>query len=322
MSDRIQEITQDQFEQEVLTAPRAVVDFFSTECPPCDAFAVKYHRAARLFGEDIAFYTIFRQGNRELAEKLGVRSSPTVVFFENGVQKKTRLGGAVKNADLNRELSALLPDGRGQALLAGREREETDTDVLILGGGPAGLTAGLYLAQARLRVLIADPALPGGYVSVTHEVSNYPGFTTPQKGFMLAHNFYEQARVAGVEFRGAAEITAVDLKRKTVLLDDIETVRARFLVLATGSAPRPLGIPGEAEYRGNGISYCATCDAKYYEGKEVVVIGGGNSALEESLFIAGFASQVTIVHQFKEFTARRQAVEEVTAHPKIKTLLG
>ena len=109
----------------------------------------------------------------------------------------------------------------------------------------------------------------------------------------------------------------VDLERKLALVDGLETVRARSLLVATGSAPRPLGVPGELEHQGKGISYCATCDAKYYEGKHVVVIGGGNSAIEESLFIAKFASKITIVHQFAELQANKQAQEKAFAEPKI-----
>ncbi len=131
----------------------------------------------------------------------------------------------------------------------------------------------------------------------------------------------EQAKKAGVTLRAAAEISLVDLVKKEVVLDGFETIRARTIVVATGSSPRPLGIPGENEYRGRGISYCATCDAKYYEGKDVIVIGGGNSAVEESLFIARFARTVTIVHQFAQLQANKEAQKQALANDRIRFLL-
>ena len=137
---------------------------------------------------------------------------------------------------------------------------------------------------------------------------------------MLSHFMSEQARKAGVKFRSAAELSSVDLDRKEVLVDGYETIRAKTIIIATGSSPRPLGVPGEKEYRGRGISYCATCDAKYYEGKDVVVIGGGNSAVEESLFIARFARTVTIVHQFAELQANKEAQSKAFENPRITFL--
>jgi thioredoxin reductase (NADPH) len=138
---------------------------------------------------------------------------------------------------------------------------------------------------------------------------------------MLSHYMAEQARKGGLTVRAAAEVTSVDLSKKEVVLDGFETIRAKKMIVATGSSPRPLGVPGEKEYRGKGISYCATCDAKYYEGKEVVVIGGGNSAVEESLFIARFASKVTIVHQFAQLQANKEAQSQAFANEKIAFLL-
>jgi thioredoxin reductase (NADPH) len=113
----------------------------------------------------------------------------------------------------------------------------------------------------------------------------------------------------------------VDLERKEALIDGYETIRARAIIVATGSSPRPLGVPGELEYAGKGISYCATCDGKYFEGKHAVVIGGGNSAIEESLFIAKFASKITIVHQFAELQANKEAQARAKTEPKIELVL-
>lgn len=319
MSDHVLQIEADQFEDLVLKADRpVVVDFFSTECPPCEALASKYEGVAALFGEDVRFVKIFRQGNRELATALGVSSSPTVLFYRHGEAVGERLMGGIKRSDLQRNVASLLPAERSAALLARGEHTATDCDVLVMGAGPAGLTAGLYLAQARFRTIVVDRALAGGNVALTHQVSNFPGFVEPQPGYLLAHNMQAQAQGAGVEFRLAVDLTRVDLAAREVEIDGTETIRAKKIIVATGSSPRPLGVEGEREYRGRGLSYCATCDAKYYQDRDVIVIGGGNSAIEESLFISKFARSITIVHQFDHLQANKTAQEKAFASEKIR----
>jgi thioredoxin reductase (NADPH) len=127
----------------------------------------------------------------------------------------------------------------------------------------------------------------------------------------------EHARGAGVNFRSAVDVTAVNLEKKEIVLDGYETIRTKKIIIATGSSPRPLGVKGETENRGKGISYCATCDAKYYQDKEVIVVGGGNSAIEESLFISKFARKITIVHQFDHLQANRSLQEKAFSNDKI-----
>lgn len=320
MAGKIKEITEKDWKEDVLHVPRVVVDFYSTDCPPCEALASKYAALSELYGDDLAFVKIFRQGNRELAEKLGVVSSPTVLFYENGQETAERLSGGVKRADLASTLDGMVGEQRAEEIHNSIEPYTSEYDVAVIGGGPAGLTAATYLGQAHLKTVLIDTALTGGYVSTTHQVSNYPGFVEPQPGMMLAHFMSEQAKGAGAEFRAAVDLSSIDLDRKEIIIDGVETIRAKKIVIATGSSPRPLGLPGEVEYRGNGISYCATCDAKYFEGKDVVVIGGGNSAIEESLFIARFAESITIVHQFDQLQANKDAQKEVFANPKINIL--
>ena len=219
-------------------------------------------------------------------------------------------------------LDALLPEERSAAIHDSIRQVTTKTEALVLGGGPAGLTAGLYLGQAHIPTVIVDTALPGGYVSTTHQVSNYPGFIEPQQGFMLSHFMSEQTKGSGVDFRSAVEVTEIDLRNKSVLIDGYERIEAKKIIIATGSSPRPLGLPGEREYRGNGISYCATCDAKYYDGKEVIVIGGGNSAIEEALFIAKFAGKITVIHQFDNLQANKLAQKKVFEEEKINFMFS
>ncbi|MBN2442845.1 MAG: FAD-dependent oxidoreductase [Spirochaetales bacterium] len=320
MSEKIKYIDTDQYDKEVLAGGKVVLDFYSTECPPCEALAAKYEQLSLMYGEDIKFLKIFRQENRALAEKLGVSGSPTVLFYNNGERTGDVLTGGIKRSELIKNLDALLPEERITAIKAGIKPRETTCDLLILGGGPAGLTAGIYAAQAKINVLLVDIALTGGQVKTTHMVSNYPGFKEPQPGYMLMHYMQEQAVAAGVEFRQAVDVTSINLQKKEILIDNYETIRAKKIIIATGSSPKPLGLPGEKEYRGKGISYCATCDAKYYEGKEIILIGGGNSAIEEALFIARFASKITIVHQFAVLQANKVAQEKAFANEKINFL--
>jgi thioredoxin reductase (NADPH) len=197
-------------------------------------------------------------------------------------------------------------------------------DVAVIGAGPAGLTAAIYAARARLRTLVLDEGIPGGQVKTTHKVSNYPGFPDDVKGADLAAAFAVQAERFGARIRRSVEITRHDLAAtpKTLELDEEETVEARAVIVATGAKPRPLGVPGEQLFKGRGISYCATCDGAYFEGKDIHVIGGGNSALEESLFLTQFARSVTIVHQFMDFQAEPASVQEALANPRIQVLLG
>jgi len=320
MAGKIKEINADQFQSEVLDKELAVVDFYSTECPPCEALASKYEALSEIYGDHIHFVKIFRQGNRELAQELDVTGSPTLLFYKQGERVGDKLAGGILRSDIMRNLDALLPADTVEELHNRIKPVETEADVIVLGGGPAGLTAGIYLAQAHLKTILVDTALPGGYVATTHQVSNYPGFIEPQNGMMLSHYMSEQAKANGVEFRAAVEVDYVDLDCRCMKIDGFETLKAKKIIIATGSRPRPLGVPGEKDFQGNGISYCATCDAKYFEDKEVVVIGGGNSAIEESLFIAKFAKKITIIHQFDHLQANKEAQEKAFADPKIEIL--
>ncbi len=322
MNEKMMEIDASRFDELVLKSDKpVVVDFFSTECAPCEALATKYEGAAELYGDDIRFIKIFRQGNRELAANLGVTSSPSVMFYRDGQRTGEFLTGGIKRADLERNLDGLLSADRVATLKARRQPRRTECDVLILGGGPAGLTAGIYLAQARLRTIVVDIQMAGGNVAITHTVSNFPGFPEPQPGWALADHMQLQAKNAGAEFREAVDITRIDLHKKEIEIDGLETIQARRILVATGSSPRPLGIVGEREYKGRGLSYCATCDAKYYQDRDVIVIGGGNSAIEEALFITKFARSVTIVHQFDHLQANKTAQEKAFANEKIKFVL-
>ncbi len=316
----MKEINAIDFEKEVLQGGKVVLDFYSSECPPCEALAPKFEGLAKIYGEDIKFLKIFRQNNRPLAEQLGVKSSPTLLFFDNGKQVADSLSGGIKRSDIIHSLDTMLPAEKVAVIKSQIKPSVSEYDVIVLGGGPGGLTAGLYLCQARINTVLVDIALPGGQVATTHEVSNYPGFVNPQPGYMLSHHMSEQTKMCGTVYKVAVDVTSVNLETKEVVIDEFETIKAKKIIVATGSSPNLTGAKGERELKGKGISYCATCDAKYFVDKEVIVIGGGNSAIEEADFITKFASKVTIVHQFDKLTANKQAQEKIFANPKVKVM--
>jgi thioredoxin reductase (NADPH) len=318
MSEKIKYLGNNDFENEVIKSGKVVVDFYSTECPPCEALASKFESLAEVYGDDIKFVKIHRQDNRELAVLLGVTSSPTLLFYDNGSRIGKNLSGGIKRSEIVENLELLIPKNRAAELKSSIKAGKVECDVLVIGGGPAGLSAAIYTAQAKLKTIVVDRDLPGGQVKVTHLVSNYPGFSEPISGYMLMHHMSEQAKAAGAEFRSAVDITKIDLINKFIIVDGYETITAKKIIIATGSSPRLLNVKGESEYKGQGISYCATCDAKFYEGKHVVVIGGGNSAIEESLFLTKFASKVTIIHQFDKLQANKLAQERAFSDPKIE----
>ena len=316
------EINSAEFDLEVLQGGKVILDFYSTECPPCEALASKFEDLSKLYGNDIKFLKIYRQQNRDLAEKLGVKSSPTLLFFNDGKETGERLTGGIKRSDIIHNLDHMLSSEKVKEIKEQIKPSISEYDVIVLGAGPGGLTAGLYLCQSKINTVLIDIALPGGQVSATHEVSNYPGFIEPQAGYLLSHNMSEQTKLCGTVYKVAVDITKIDLEKKEVVIDEYETVKAGKIVIATGTTPNLTGASGEKELRGKGISYCATCDAKFFDNKEVVVIGGGNSAVEESDFISRFASKVTIVHQLDKFTANKKAQEKVFENPKINFIFN
>ena len=172
----MKEIGTAEFESEVLNGGKVILDFYSTECPPCEALASKFEDLSHHYGEDIKFLKIYRQQNRALADQLGVKSSPTLLFYDNGNEVTKRLAGGIKRSDIIKNLDLMLPSDKVRSIKSKIKPSVSEFDVIILGAGPGGLTAGLYLCQSKINTVLVDIALPGGNVSTTHEVSNYPGF--------------------------------------------------------------------------------------------------------------------------------------------------
>lgn len=192
-------------------------------------------------------------------------------------------------------------------------------DVVIIGGGPAGLTAGLYAARARLKSLLIEKALPGGLVTTTEWVENYPGFEEGIMGVELAQKMEKQATKFGLEIiqESVIDISLHD-KVKRITLEGGRDYEAKSIILATGAHPRPLKIEGENEFRGRGVSYCATCDGAFYRGKHVAVAGGGDSAVQEAIFLTKFAETVWVIHRRGQLRAEKILQERAFSNPKIK----
>jgi thioredoxin reductase (NADPH) len=190
-------------------------------------------------------------------------------------------------------------------------------DMIIIGGGPAGLTAAIYAGRAAIVPLVLSGAMPGGQIGSTDRVENYPGFPDGVNGFELAMGFQKQAEHFGAEIVMDAA-TEVDLGvRPFVVKTRRETYHARSVIVATGAFPRRLGIPGEKEFFGRGVSTCATCDGFLFKGKTVVVIGGGDSAIDEGLFLTRFVKEAIVVHRRDELRASKQLQERAFAEPKM-----
>jgi len=193
-------------------------------------------------------------------------------------------------------------------------------DVVIIGGGPAGLSAGIYAARARLASLLVERGAVGGQIINTEWVENYPGFFEGISGVDLTEAMHQQATKFGLETVNA-EVTGVEVNGKTKLVKTSQgDFNTKAVIVASGSERQKLGIPGEAEYTGKGVSYCATCDAAFFRDKPVAVVGGGNAAVTEALQLSKFASKITVIHRRNELRAIRILQEKALAEPKIEFL--
>ncbi len=245
----------------------------------------------------------------ELVEKIngGSRSIPTIVFPDG---------------------SHLIEPGNDELadkLGLSRSAKSSTYDVIIVGGGPTGLTASIYAARENQSVLIIEKSAPGGQAGITERLDNYPGFPDGVAGVELADRMRRQAERYGVEILQAVAVTSVvgDGDCVTVTIATGDSYRARAVLVATGSVYRRTDAEGEADLIGAGIHFCATCDGPFYRGaEEVVVIGGGNSGLEEGLFLTQFANHVTVVEYSEKLAGSRLLQDKVLAHPKMSVILN
>lgn len=195
-------------------------------------------------------------------------------------------------------------------------------DVIVIGAGPAGLAAGIYLSRAKLKTLILNRGTVGGQLILTHEIANYPGVESAS-GYTLASIMKKQALSFGSVIKSVSIDPVIEDhgNLKKVVIGETEYT-AHAIILAPGGSPRMLDVPGEKEFKGYGISYCATCDGEFFNGKEIVVIGGGNSALEEAVSLSKYATKITIVHQFDHFQAFPTYVEVARENARINFVMN
>ncbi|HZJ90357.1 MAG: thioredoxin-disulfide reductase [Clostridiaceae bacterium] len=194
-------------------------------------------------------------------------------------------------------------------------------DVIIIGAGPAGLTAGLYSGRSRLNTLIIEKAADGGQIAITDEIENYPGGLSNEEstesGSELTKRMSRQVAQFGAE-RVSAEVTKVELEGKVKKVHTYDAVyESRAVIVASGAYPRLIGCPGEKEFTGRGVSYCATCDASFFEDFEVFVVGGGDTAVEEAMYITKFARKVTVIHRRDELRATESIRERASKNEKL-----
>jgi len=189
--------------------------------------------------------------------------------------------------------------------------------VVIIGGGPAGLTAGIYVKRAMLNAVLLEKMGIGGQIIVTDKVENFPGFLEIS-GADLAAKFEEQARKFGLEMKGMAEVDSIEDKGNIKIIKTTEgDIETKSVIIASGTTPKRLGAKGEVELTGRGVSYCATCDGFFFKEKEVVVIGGGDSAITEAIYLTKMAKKVTVVHRRNELRAEKINQEHAFSNPKI-----
>ena len=213
--------------------------------------------------------------------------------------------------------------------MAGAERHERvegdvnkDYDVIIIGGGPAALAAAVYTCRALLKTLILEKKYLGGQLVGTELIENYPGFPEVIGGVELTQRMEAQAKRFGVEIR-YEEVLKLDVEDGLkVVTTDTDKYGSHIVILASGADPKKLGVPGEDEFYGKGVSYCATCDGAFYRGKNVVVVGGGDSAITEGIFLTKYAQTVQIIHRRDEFRATKIYLDDAFSNPKIKVILN
>ena len=317
MSNKIQYLKSDQFENLLKTSTKPIIlDFFSDDCPPCEVLAPIYEKMAEKYEGHIEFVKMMRQDNRELAQKLGVTGSPTVLFFNGGEEIGSRISGFMTKPQVRQAIEEILGD-----VLPPTKMTRVDCDLIIMGGGPAGLSAGIYAGRSKLNTVIIEESICGGQAGSTSHVANYPGTEGPINGKDLVNNMKEQVLSFGVRIDDLKEIFQVKLDgpEKYIRTEDTEYY-AKAIILATGSRPREMDAIGAKELKGKGVHYCATCDGAMYEGADVLVIGGGSSAIEEAVFLTRFADHVFIVHRREEFRAAQLELDEARENKKITIL--
>lgn len=289
---------------EKITTPRAIKLFVSPTCPFCPQQAVNALKAAIARPELISLEIIDIQVNPDLAEQYNAFSVPVCfandVMIARGAQQEELFMASLEKLE---QQNIFIPES---------DAEQVDTDLTIIGGGPAGLTAGIYAARSGLKTVIIERGALGGQVALTPVVENYPGFA--QIGGKTLVDIMVSHALEYVSIFPDEEVMEIKIGRPFKILTNRRRYTANAILLATGASYRRLGIPGEERLSGSGVSYCSTCDGALFKGKEVIVVGGGDSALTDALYLANNDIQVTIVHRRDAFRAQQHLVSQLQKH--------
>lgn len=295
-----------------------VLYFYSEDCMICTTFDPVFENMAGRYEGKVKFYKLLRQKNRELAESFDIKMSPTVVFLRNGKEVCSRVSGNIEGGLYKAALENVYGEKCNRA-----DRNKIVSDLLILGGGPAGLSAAIYAGRAKLNTVIIDEGMTGGQVSTTYHVANYPGTNGVVRGIDLVENMKKQALSFGTHIEELSQVIDIDLEGDMKYVKGENTdFYAKAVIIATGAQPRRLPADGENEFRGRGIHYCATCDGAMYQDADLLVVGGGNSALEEAEFLTRYAKHVTIIHYKDSFRASKAAQDEINTNQQIDVQLN
>ncbi|MBQ5624650.1 MAG: FAD-dependent oxidoreductase [Phascolarctobacterium sp.] len=291
-----------------------LADFYATWCGPCKMESYVLDDLDKIMGDKLDIVKIDIDKEPELTEELDITIVPTLLFIKNG-EIASRYSGFLPLEKVQARLEKLLEN---EATV--EATPEPNYDLIIVGGGAAGLTSAIYARRAGLKVLVLEAFAPGGKLIKTFELENWPGHKNVS-GSQLAYDIYEQAMALGTDYlyEKATQIIDEGLQ-KTVVCEGGKRFTATAIIIATGTVERTLNIPGEMEMIGRGVSFCAVCDAAFYRNKPVVIVGAGNSAFEESLYLAEFASHITILARSDKYNAEEITQQKVKSNPKITIL--
>lgn len=301
--------------KEMLAAKQTFfADFFATWCGPCKMESYVLDDLDKIMGDKLDIVKIDIDKEPELTEELDVTIVPTLLFIKDG-EIASRYSGFLPLERLQARLEKLL--GNEPPIEAA---PEATYDLIIVGGGAAGLTSAIYARRAGLKTLVLEAFAPGGKLIKTFELENWPGHKNVS-GSQLAYDIYEQAMALGTDYLYEKAEQIIDNgSQKIVVCENNKRFATKAVIIATGTVERTLGIPGEMEMIGRGVSFCAVCDAAFYRNKPVVIIGAGNSAFEESLYLAEFATHVTILARNDKYIAELITQQKVKDNPKITIL--
>ena len=291
-----------------------LIDFYATWCGPCKMESYVLEDIAAIMGDRIDLVKLDVDQEPELTEEFKVNLIPGLLFIKDG-EIASHYAGFLPKERLLARLEKLL--GNEPPVEA---TPDEHYDLIIIGGGPAGLTAAIYARRAGLKTLVLESYAPGGKLIKTYSLENWPGLQAVN-GSQLAYDIYTQAMALGTSYLyEIVENITLEGDLRRIHCASGKSFTAPAVIIATGTVERMLNVPGEADMIGHGISFCAVCDATFYRDKPVVIVGAGNAAFEEALYLTDFASEVTIVARRDQYRADQVVQDKVLAHPKIKVL--